>query len=227
MNAIIIGASGLTGSILLNLLIEDKRYDRINIISRSPINIQHSKIKETIVQFDELEKYSEAFSGDQLFCCIGTTKKKTPNQDDYRKIDINIPVDAAKICKSNNLNTFAVISAIDADSTSKLFYNRTKGQMEEGVLDQEIENTIIVRPSLIKGPRKEQRSLEKIGIVLFKALQFLFIGPLKKYKAIDAENIAKSMIYLANNAQQKSVFESEELETITSKLNHNNELHQR
>ncbi|MCH2231296.1 MAG: NAD(P)H-binding protein [Crocinitomicaceae bacterium] len=217
MNAIIIGASGLTGSLLLSLLIEDDRYDKIKVISRSPLKVKHSKIEETIVEFDALEKYTKSFVGEHLFCCIGTTKKKTPNQSEYRKIDIDIPVNAAKICKKNDIKTLVVISAIGANASSSFFYNKTKGEMEDGILIQKIQHTIIVRPSLIIGDRQEQRPAEKLGIVLFKALQFLFIGPLKKYKAIQARSIAKSMIFLANTPQNKSVFESSELERFSKK----------
>ncbi len=217
MKAIIIGASGLTGGILLNLLLNDDRYNNVTVISRSPINIKHDKLNEIIVDFNDLHAYSESIKGDQLFCCIGTTKKKTPNQEQYRKIDIDIPVNAAKICKSNGVESFAVISAIGADAESSIFYNRTKGQMEEGVLKQNILNTVIARPSLITGTRKEQRPLEKAATLLFKGIQFLFIGPLKKYKAIEAKSIAKSMIYLVNNPQEQRVFESSELETFSSR----------
>lgn len=217
MEALIIGASGLTGGILLDLLIKDEKYTSINLISRRPTKLQHPKIKETLVDFTKLESFSNSFQGDHLFCWIGTTKKKTPNQDDYKKIDIDIPVNAAKICKEQRIETFAVISAIGANHESKIFYNRTKGEMEQGILNQNIKNTIIVRPSLITGPRKEQRLLEKIGSFLFKALQFLFIGPFRKYRAIEAKSIAKSMIFLAKNPSKQHFFESIELETISRK----------
>ena len=123
----------------------------------------------------------------------------------YRQIDYGIPVSAAQLSKENNIPTFLVISAMGADKNSNVFYTKTKGDMEYAVLQQNIKNTFILRPSLIGGERNEHRVLEQIGLVVFKIIQPLFIGNLEKYKIIDAENIAQAMINLANNTSNAEV----------------------
>jgi uncharacterized protein YbjT (DUF2867 family) len=203
--AIILGASGLTGTILLHKLIEDKRYESIKLFSRSKIEKLPNKVTQFIGNLLELEKFKGDFTADEVFCCIGTTAKKTPDKKRYKQIDYGIPVTAAKLAKENNIETFLVISSMGANKRSTIFYNKTKGEMEYAVLQQRIKNSFILRPSLIGGERKEQRIGEKIALVVFKLMQPLLIGNLKQYKTIDAENIAKAMLYLANKKMNAEV----------------------
>ena len=216
--AIILGATGLTGGILLQKLIEDTRYEHIKLFSRSEIE----GLPEKVVQFTgdllNLESFKADFMADEVFCCIGTTAKKTPDKVLYKAIDYGIPVNAAKLSKENKINTFLVISAMGADRSSNVFYNKTKGNMEHDVLQQNIKNTFVLRPSLIGGARQERRLLEKIGLMVFKIIQPLFIGKLKNYKIINAESIAKAMLNLANNTSHAEVIiTSNEIELIANK----------
>ncbi|WP_341221673.1 NAD(P)H-binding protein [Polaribacter atrinae] len=203
--AIILGATGLTGNSILQKLIEDERYESIKLFSRSKIEGLPKKVHQFIGDVLKLEQFKTDFTADEVYCCIGTTSKKTPNKELYKKIDFGIPIAAAKLAKENNIPTFLVISAMGADKNSNVFYNKTKGEMEHGVLHQNIKNTFILRPSLIDGERKEQRFLEKIGLVVFKIIQPLFIGKLKNYKIINAKSIAKAMIILANKKSNTEV----------------------
>jgi uncharacterized protein YbjT (DUF2867 family) len=203
--AIILGATGLTGSILLQKLIKDDRYESIKLFSRSKIEGLPKKVTQFLGDLLKIEQFKADFTADELYCCIGTTAKKTPNKALYKKIDYGIPVTSAKLSKENGINTFLVISAMGANTKSSVFYNKTKGDMERDVLQQHIKNTYVLRPSLIGGQRKEHRILEKIGLTVFKVIEPLFIGKLKQYKIIDPENIAQAMINLANNTSHAEV----------------------
>ncbi|WP_040281599.1 NAD(P)H-binding protein [Psychroserpens damuponensis] len=214
--AIILGASGLTGGLLLGQLIKDERYDSIKLFSRSKLEGLPSKVTQFIGDLLELEQFKSDFTGDQVFCCIGTTKSKTPNKDLYKKIDYGIPVSAAKLAKTNGIETFLVISALGADAKSSVFYNKTKGEMQRDVLKQGIKKTFIFQPSLIGGDRKENRTLEDIGKAVFKVIQPLFFGKLKKYKITDPKNMAQAMINLANSKSHAEVIiTSNDIKRIT------------
>jgi len=212
--AIILGATGLTGNILLQKLLLDDRYDSIKIFTRKPTGVEHAKLIEIHANLLELEMYKTDFSCNDVFCCIGTTTKKTPNKDLYRQIDFGIPVAAAKLCKENNIPILLIISSIGANAKSSVFYTKTKGEMEQAVLAFQIPNTYILQPSFIVGDRKEKRVGEKLGIALSKLVQPLLLGPAKKYRAIHAETIANAMICLANNGFEKQIVSSEELQKI-------------
>ncbi len=213
-SAIILGATGLTGGLLLNELLEDHRYNTIRIFSRSPSQIRHPKLKEFLGDLLTLSNFKSDFKADEVYCCIGTTKSKTPNKERYRSIDYGIPVAAAQLCKENNIATFLVISALGADAKSPIFYNKIKGQMEEAVLEQGIVNTYILQPSIIGGHRDERRLGEWIAKKMFSVFNILLLGPMKKYRSIEAKSIARAMIWLANNSYSKSRITSDEIENI-------------
>jgi uncharacterized protein YbjT (DUF2867 family) len=212
--AIILGATGLTGNALLQLLLESSDYDTVKIFGRSTCGISHPKIKEYIIDLFQLEDYNNDFIADVVFCCIGTTKAKTPDQETYLKIDFGIPVSAAKLCEQNSIKTFIVISALGADKNSSIFYNRTKGRMEEAVLNEGIKHTYILQPSLISGSREEYRFGELMAKYVMKVVNPFLIGKLKKYRSIHPQTIATCMVYLANNTFEGTRIESGEIKKL-------------
>jgi len=212
--AIILGATGLTGSILLEKLIHDERYKTIKLFSRKEIDGLPSKVNQYVGNMLDLESFKVDFTGDEVYCCIGTTAKKTPDKALYKAIDYGIPVAAAKLSKENDIEMFLVVSALGANANSSIFYNKTKGEMERDVLLEKIKNTFILQPSIIGGKRNEQRIGEKIGLAIFKLMQPLFFGGLKKYKITEAEHIAQAMINLANSSSKKQFIASHDIEVL-------------
>jgi len=208
------GASGAVGSELLNLLLADNRYEKVKLFARSSINNDNAKIEEHLVNLFELDKYAADFTADEVYCCIGTTKAKTPDKDTYRKIDRDIPVEAAKLAKANGIKTFIVISAIGADSGSSVFYNRTKGEMQDGVLNEGIVKTYILQPSLIVAERKEYRLVEKMAEGFMWIIGPLLFGGAVKYRSIKAATIAKTMLWLANNSYSRVIITSDRIEAL-------------
>ena len=212
--AIILGATGLTGNTLLHLLLEDVRYETIKLFSRKSVNISSDKIEEHIGDILDLEGFKPEFNAKEVFCCIGTTKLKTPDRKLYRRIDFGIPVEAARMCKANGIDALIVISAMGADSNSRIFYNRVKGEMEEEVLRTGVSRTHILQPSLISGHRKERRLGEWMAKQLFKVFDVILVGPLKKYRSVHPEEIAKCMLQLANKAHESGRISSHEIKKM-------------
>lgn len=212
--AIVLGATGLTGQFLLNSLLENYQYSKVTIFVRSNFKLTHPKLVVHQVDLLKLYDYKEHIKADVVFCCIGTTKAKTPNKDLYQQIDYGIPVAAARICKLNNIPTFIVISAMGANANSKVFYNKTKGQMEQDVFKAEVENVYILRPSLITGDRKELRFFEWIAKQAMYVMNFFLVGNLKKYQSINAEIIAKAMIILDLKGHNNFIIESDKIKEL-------------
>jgi len=212
--AIILGATGLTGGKLLELLLNDNRYQRIKVFSRSGLGFQHTRIQEYLGDLANLKSFAEDFKGDEAFCCIGTTKSKTPDKEVYKNIDYGIPVNAAQLCKQSGIDTFIVISALGANSDSNIFYNRVKGEMEEAILKIGITKTHILQPSLIGGKRNEKRIGEWLFKKMMKVVNLVLVGSLEKYKSIEPRTIAKAMLWLANNHYENRRVTSDEIKKI-------------
>ena len=213
--AIILGATGLTGKLLLQSLLKDERYGSVTLFSRNSCGIKHPKINEYIVDLFELEHYKEKFKGDEVFCCIGTTKAKTSDKEIYTKIDYGIPVAAATLCKVNDIETIVVISALGAKKKSKIFYNRVKGKMEAAVSDLNIKHTYLLQPSLITGDREEKRIGESImKFVMSLLIPLLKIGDLNRYQPIHPQTIVNCMIWVANNEYKSGRIKSKTIQQI-------------
>ena len=211
--AIILGATGLTGGYLLDMLLKDASYSKVKLFSRSSVSVNHPKLKEYLGDLLKLTDQKLSFTGHVVFCCIGTTKAKTKDQAMYRAIDYGIPLAAAELSLENGIDCFLVISAMGASETSNVFYNKTKGEMERDVLEKNIPNTYILRPSLIGGDRKESRPGERIAQILMRF--FGFLVP-KKYKIIHPKTIARAMLILANTHPDMTVIESNQIKEITT-----------
>lgn len=207
--AIILGGTGLTGSLLLNRLLADSSYSSIKLFSRKTSGTNSPKIKEFIGDMFQLEQFSQDFTADEVYCCIGTTSALTRDRDVYRAIDFGIPVAAARLAKVNRIPTFLVMSSMGANAKSKIFYSRTKGEMEQAVLDQVIPHTYILRPSLILGDRNEKRFGENAGAIFLKSAHIFLRGSLKKYRAIHADCIAAAMINISKTLPDLQIVPSD------------------
>ncbi|MEB8328407.1 NAD(P)H-binding protein [Flavobacteriaceae bacterium KMM 6897] len=215
--AIILGATGLTGRVLLEILLGNEQYKKVILFSRSTVARSHPKLKEYLIDVLKLESQVDEFKADEVFCCIGTTKAKTPDKKKYKDIDYGIPLSAAKLCKVNGIKTFILISALGANANSGVFYTSVKGEMERDVLKCNIPKTHILQPSLIGGKREEKRAGEWLFKQLFGLFKLLLVGPLKKYRSIAPGHIAKAMVWLANNDYDKIRVESDEIQEIGGK----------
>ena len=209
--ALLFGASGLVGSHLLNQLISNNNYSKIKLFVRSTIEIDDPKIEIIQTDFNNLENHKEDIKGDDCFFCIGTTKKNSPDKNEYRNVELDIPEEIAKIAKSNLVNSFIFVSALYANPKSSGDYVRSKGLVEEELKRLNFPKLAIMRPSFLMGNRKEKRIGEKIGIFVFKLLSPLLLGSIKKMRPIHSETVAKAMIKAANENLEKNIFESNEI----------------
>ena len=212
--ALLFGSSGLIGGHLLNRLIQNNNYNKVKIFVRSEPELKDSKIEIINTDFNNLKKHREDIKGDDCFFCIGTTKKNSPDKNEYRRVERDIPIEIADIAKANLVSSFIYVSSGFADPKNLGKYLRYKGEVEERLKKLNFKKIGIIRPSFLMGKRKEKRFGEKIGIFIFKLLSPLLLGPLKKIKPIHSEKVANVMIKVANENLQKSVFESNEIAAL-------------
>ena len=214
--ALLFGASGLVGSHLLNQLISNNNYSKIKLFVRSAIDLNDPKIEIIQTDFNNLENHREDIKGDDCFFCICTTKKNSPDKNEYKRVELEVPKQIAQIAKSNFVYSFVFVSSGYADPKSSGDYLKFKGEVEEELKKLNFSKLGIMRPSFLMGGRKEKRIGEKIGIFLFKILSPLFLGPLKKMKPIHSEKVAKAMINVSNGDFNKTIFESNEIVEVSN-----------
>lgn len=191
--AILAGASGLIGSHLLDTLLNAQEYDEVLVLVRKELPLQHKKLVQLVINFDKLEEHAKAITGHAVFSCLGTTKAKTPDTELYRKIDHDYPIKLAQLAAKNGVKQFHLVSSIGANAKSAVFYTKVKGETEEDIQKAGIQTLHIYQPSLLTGDRKDRRFGEKVFTVLFKVIDPLLMGGLKKYKSIPAATVANAM----------------------------------
>lgn len=199
-SALIAGATGLVGTELLHVLLESPRYEEVKILVRKPIDVVHPKLKQITADFDQLENYQSYFDVDDVFCCLGTTIKKAGSQEAFKIVDYDYPVKLALMAQTAGVQNFLVISALGANAQSKVFYSRTKGQLENQLKEINLKALHIFQPSLLLGNRQEFRLGEKIASILSPVFSPLMVGKMKRYKPVTARRVALAMFIRAQTA---------------------------
>jgi uncharacterized protein YbjT (DUF2867 family) len=215
--ALIAGASGLVGSHLLLLLLQSDRYSQVISIGRRELPVIHPKLDQQIVDFDDLKKSEADLVADDVFCCLGTTIKKAGSKEAFYKVDHTYVTRLAEITLKRRATQFLVVSAMGADAGSRIFYNKVKGEMERDVLQMGFQAVHIFRPSLLLGEREEHRTGEELGAKIMRPLSVLLLGPLRKYRPIQAETVANAMLQAASQDKKGTqVYLSDKIERLGS-----------
>lgn len=201
-NALIVGASGLVGGHLLSLLLKSQRYSEVISVGRRELPLIYPNLEQRVIDFDKMKEYASDLVADDVFCCLGTTIKKAGSKEAFHKVDYTYVTQLADITAQRGSSQFLVVSAMGADAGSMFFYNKVKGEMEQHVKEQLFSSVHIFRPALLLGEREEQRTGEEFASKVMKPLSGLMIGPLEKYKPIEAETVAKGMLYAASQDQR-------------------------
>jgi uncharacterized protein YbjT (DUF2867 family) len=191
--ALLLGASGLVGSHLLRQLLESPHYGEVVAFVRRPLNIQHPKLRQEILDFDNPD--ISKIKGDDLFCALGTTLAKAGSKEAQYRIDCTYPYEIGKIARQNGVRQYLLVSSVGADAKTSNFYLKTKGELEEKIRELDFEHFVSARPSFLLGEREEFRLGEKIALVLMKVFA-VFIP--RRYRGIEAEKVARALIAKAN-----------------------------
>lgn len=207
--ALLAGATGLVGAEVLRRLLADPDYARVGILVRRPTGIGAPKLDQRVVDFDRLGA-AEFPAAEHVFCCLGTTIRAAGGQEAFRRVDFDYVLAVARRALDGGATTFAVVSALGASARSGVFYNRVKGELEEALRALPYRSVVVLRPSLLAGPRAEHRPGERIALAV--------LGPLgrilpARYRPVDFRRVARALIDCAKQARPGfRVVESEQIQ---------------
>lgn len=190
---LVLGATGLVGSHILQQLLEDDRYGKVIALVRRPLEITNPKLQVAVIDFDHPDP--SVVKGDELYCALGTTLSKAGSKAAQYRIDGEYPMQFGKMARQNGVKQYLLVSSIGADAGSGNFYLRTKGELEQNIQSLNFDNFVTARPSFLLGNRAEFRLGERIGIFFAQVFRPLFPA---KYQGIDAKQVASALILSAN-----------------------------
>lgn len=198
-HVLLLGATGLVGGAILKQLTADESIARVTVLTRRPLAAA-PKVEQHPFMLE-----SRLFAVDQIFCALGTTIKKAGSQEEFRRVDHDLPLQAARLGLAAGVRHFLLVSALGADSLSRLFYNRVKGDLEDDILGLGYRTVTIARPSLLLGPRAERR----LGEAVARRLGWLMPS---KYRPIEAAAVAGALADAARrDAPGLLILESREM----------------
>lgn len=202
-SALVIGATGVVGSKLVNQLLEDERYATVWVLVRRTTAKVHEKLKEIILDFNELEAYYPKLFIDDVYCAMGTTIKQAKTQEAMYQIDVEYPLTVAQLALQHGVEHFVVISAVGANPKSPIFYSRMKGELEEQLIKLDLPSLSIIRPPLLLDMREESRIGESLSSILSRKVQGVVPATIRPKLGIYAMVVAKAMQKATVGANQK------------------------
>ncbi|HEX8276571.1 MAG TPA: NAD(P)H-binding protein [Longimicrobiaceae bacterium] len=214
-SALLLGATGLVGGHVLDLLLDDPAYGGVRVLGRRPVPREHPKLRQETVDFDRLRDFAGAVRAQDVFCCLGTTIRAAGSREAFRRVDLDYPRAVAEAAARNGAERFLLVSAMGADAGSSIFYNRVKGEAEDAVRTLPFQEVVILRPSLLLGERAESRPGEALAQRVMPRLTPLMLGPLRKYRPVQAAAVARAMVRLAKGGGRGvRVVESDGIEAL-------------
>lgn len=213
--ALLVGATGLVGNQCLKQLLANEMYSSVVLLLRNPVPMTHPKLKQHMINFDQLQKHADLIRGDDVYWCLGTTMRKAGSQEAFEKVDFQYPLEIAKLASANGIQQFLLVTSVGADPSSANFYMKTKGRVEETLKAVPFHSLLIFRPSFLLGKRDDFRLGERIGVTAMRAITTAPVNALKKYRPIAASVVGTALVKTAlKNLEGIHVFESDEIQAI-------------
>jgi uncharacterized protein YbjT (DUF2867 family) len=189
----VVGGSGMVGSRLLPILLESGAYERVVALTRRPLNLDHPRLANRILRFENLEKELASLVCTDAYCCLGSTIKQAGSREAFRAVDCDLVMRFARYARANGAVSLAVVSSVGADIGSKNFYLQVKGEMEIALQTLRMPALHIMQPGLLLGSRRELRPAEAAARVLAPLVSPLLFGKYSIYRAINARLVAAAM----------------------------------
>ena len=200
---VLIGATGLVGRLTAAYLLEDPRIKKITVAVRRSTGIQHEKLNEVLVDFESISDYRAHIKGDVLISAFGSTMQKAGSKEKFCHYDMDYPLNTAGLALANGCSHFILVSALGASISSPFFYNRCKGMIEKKAREAGFKRVDVIRPSMIIGKRQEKRKAETGAIWLSHMINPFLRGPLARFHGIQAEDLARVMVKLVHEKEDK------------------------
>ena len=200
--ALLAGASGLVGGYVLEGLLDAPDFSRVYAVTRRPLGREHARLANRIVQFDKLEAQLQGVACHVAFCCLGTTIREAGSNEAFRQVDVDYVLAFARAARAAGAQRFVVVSAAGADARSRVFYLRTKGEMEQGLAELGFQGVDVMQPGPLFGWRRQVRPLELVAAVLMPLVNPFLLGSQAAKRGISARDVAAAMLGAARSGRR-------------------------
>ncbi len=192
---IFLGASGAVGSITLQKILSFSNVDKVLSLGRRALDtVNITKLNQKIINVSDPDTYKNLILGfDTAICTLGVGESSKVSKDHFLKIDKKAVLDFAIVCKLNGVKHFQLLSSVGANSSSKSFYLKTKGELNDSLRELNFERLSLFQPSMILTPKNRYGFSQAIILKVWPKLDFIFQGKAKKYRGIKVEELGKAI----------------------------------
>ena len=198
--ALVLGATGLVGSSLSRMLLDNPDYELVRVFTRRSLGFKHDRLREHLVDFENPDAWSEKIIGDIAFLCLGTTLKKAGSKQAQFRVDYEYQLEFAKRAVNNGVKSLILVSSAGASASSPFFYMKMKADLESALKQLPFKQLVLIRPGALMGKRSEKRAGELAGVRILRFLNSL--GMFLRYKPIQAEQVAAAMLAAAGKSEE-------------------------
>ncbi|MEP1472476.1 MAG: NAD(P)H-binding protein [Halieaceae bacterium] len=195
-NVVVVGATGLVGSAFVRQALADYPDLNIHAVVRRSTQVQHARYQESVADTESWPQAIIDARPDAIFCALGTTIKDAGSKAAFRAVDFELVAAVGAAARQTKCRHFLSISSGMADASANSFYLQTKGAAEDTLIAQGFNRLDILRPGLLKGDRKQFRLGESLAIAASPLMDRLMLGPMKKFRSIHADTVAKAALNL-------------------------------
>jgi uncharacterized protein YbjT (DUF2867 family) len=205
------------GKHCVSALLDSSHFSSVTTVGRRPLVREHPHLTQLIVDYDDLSA-TEGLVAESVFCCLGTTMRKAGSRDAFRRVDFEYPLRLARLALDRGAVQFLLVSSLGASPSARTFYLRVKGELEQALSELSFQSLVILRPSLLVGDRDEVRWGERFGEAAFRLVAPLFRGALRRYRPVDAQSVARTMVAVASEGRVgRRIIESEEIARLADR----------
>jgi len=216
--ALVFGYTGLIGGHLIKLLLSHSAYEKVILLGRKPLDLNHPKLKQHVINMDDPSSYESLVKGNDCFVCLGTTMAKAGSKEAFYKVDYTYCHEIGLAAAKNSVNQFLIVTAMGSDPNSLIFYNKVKGQLEASLMNLPFWAIHVFQPSLLLGDRSEKRFGESVAAFVGKGFAAITGSLFKKYLPIKGEDVAAAMLLAANQLNPgKFKYTSDQLQDMASR----------
>lgn len=209
LKAVLIGATGLVGSEILKILLQDPQFSSVLVFTRRSTGVRNLKLEERIVDFEKMSEWKQEIQGDVAFSALGTTRAQAGSIRAQYQVDFTYQAEFARACAQNGVPTFILISSMGADIQSRIPYSRMKGELEDFVESLGFQHIQILRPGPLQGPREKKRWAEDLALPMSRLLSHL--PPFRDIHPVSGHQVARTAVNAAFSLAPLKVFNPSEV----------------
>lgn len=197
---VLLGATGAVGGHVLAEVLSSPVFAAVTTLGRRPAALPPAvvaapdKLAQHVVDVATPESYRQYLPGhSDAICTLGVgDPAKLPREEVWR-IEVDYVVAFASACRKAGVERFSLMTSVGSDPSSRAYFLKMKGTLEEQVKALGFPRLRIFRPSMILTPENRYGLSQAITLAVWPKLNWVLQGPLRATRGIRVEDLGRAI----------------------------------